>query len=86
MNSLPNSLSRIKASWAPTTKEIKVPTLILGGKQDVLLPSRNSKILARNTSNSELKILQGGHGFWIESEKEFTKVVLDFLSKYKIQE
>ena len=67
-------------------KEIKVPTLILGGKQDVLLPSRNSKILARNISNSELKILQGGHGFWIESEKEFTKVVLDFLSKYKIQE
>ena len=64
--------------------EIKIPTLILVGKKDVLLPPRNSKILHKNIANSELQILEGGHMFWIEAEKEFNKAVLDFLSKHKI--
>ncbi|MFX0136410.1 MAG: alpha/beta fold hydrolase [Candidatus Hodarchaeota archaeon] len=64
--------------------EIKIPTLILVGKNDVLLPPRNSKIIHKNIANSELQILEGGHMFWIEAEKEFNKAVIDFLSKHKI--
>ncbi|MHA1301534.1 MAG: alpha/beta fold hydrolase [Candidatus Helarchaeota archaeon] len=64
--------------------EIKVPTLILGGKQDVLLPPRHSRVLNKFIPNSELKILQGGHGFWIENEQKFADIVVNFLKKHKI--
>ncbi|NVM56342.1 MAG: alpha/beta hydrolase, partial [Candidatus Helarchaeota archaeon] len=65
-------------------KDITIPTLILVGKKDILLPARNSKILAKHIPNSELQILEGGHGFWIESEQAFNQSVLDFLRLHKI--
>lgn len=65
-------------------KNIKIPTLVLVGRQDVLLPPRNSKIITKNIPNSKLYILEGGHMFWIESEIEFAGAVLDFLSMHKI--
>ncbi|MHA1378608.1 MAG: alpha/beta fold hydrolase [Candidatus Helarchaeota archaeon] len=64
-------------------KEIKVPTLIIAGKHDVLLPPRHSKVLNRNITNSEFTILETGHGIWIESEDKFSKIVLDFLKRQK---
>ena len=66
-------------------KNIKTPTLIVVGKEDILLRPKNSKLIAKKIPNAELKVLHGGHAVWIESEKEFAKIILAFLRKHKIK-
>ena len=64
--------------------EIEIPTLIIAGRQDFILPPRHSKILAKYIPNSEFKILEGGHGLYVEAEKEFHETIIDFLNRNKI--
>lgn len=63
--------------------EIKIPTLVMVGKDDKLMPPKHSELLAKYLPNAELRILEGGHMFWIEEEKEFAKTVLNFLTNLK---
>lgn len=64
--------------------EIKVPTLVIAGDADKLVPVENSRLLASRIPNSELVILKNmGHGFNIEAETESNKVVLDFLRRHR---
>lgn len=64
--------------------EIKVPTLVIAGDADRLIPVENSRLLASRIPKTELVILKNmGHGFWVEAEAEANKVVLDFLRRHR---
>ena len=64
--------------------EIKVPTLVIAGGADRLIPVENSRLLASRIPQTELVILKNmGHGFWVEAETEANKVVLDFLKRHR---
>jgi pimeloyl-ACP methyl ester carboxylesterase len=64
--------------------EIKVPTLVIAGDADRLVPVENSRLLASRIPRAELVILKKmGHGFWVEAETEANKVVLDFLRRHR---
>jgi len=59
---------------------IQNPTLVLVGKEDVLIPPENSKILAERIPNARLQVIEGGgHQFLIEQPDLFNRAVLEFL-------
>ena len=61
-------------------KKIKLPTLILVGKNDELTPPNMAVELNSEIPNSELLIFdQGGHGLYWEVPELFNKTVLDFI-------
>jgi pimeloyl-ACP methyl ester carboxylesterase len=56
------------------------PTLVANGDHDVLIPTRNSRLLASNLPNAELSIYPGaGHGFLFQHPTEFAAEVNAFL-------
>ncbi|MFX1243215.1 MAG: alpha/beta fold hydrolase [Promethearchaeota archaeon] len=62
--------------------EIKIPTLILHGTEDQILPVENAKILAERIPSAELILIENtGHGMNIQENKLWTQKVLDFLIK-----
>jgi pimeloyl-ACP methyl ester carboxylesterase len=64
--------------------EIKLPTLVIAGDNDRLIPVENSRILASRIPKAELVIIKGaGHEFFIEDAEEANKIVLDFLGRHK---
>jgi 3-oxoadipate enol-lactonase len=59
---------------------IQNPTLVIAGKEDILIPPENSKILAERIPNARLRILErGGHQFLIEHPEVFNNALLEFL-------
>jgi pimeloyl-ACP methyl ester carboxylesterase len=67
-------------TWA-RLPQIQAPTLVLTGKEDVLVPPENSKILADRIPNARLQVIEGGgHQFLVERPDEFNRAVLDFLA------
>lgn len=62
--------------------QITAPTLVLVGKEDILLPVKLSEELAAGIPDAELVVLEGaGHGFPIEIADKFNQAVLEFLAK-----
>ena len=62
--------------------QITAPTLVLVGKEDILVPVKFSEELARGIPNAELVVLEGGgHLFMVEISDKFNQAVLDFLAK-----
>ncbi len=60
--------------------EIEVPTLIIWGAQDPLIPVAHAHIAHQMVKNSQLHILDRcGHVPQIEKPEEFNQLVLDFL-------
>jgi pimeloyl-ACP methyl ester carboxylesterase len=60
--------------------QITVPTLVITGDADRLVPPGNSDILARHIPNARLvKIPGGSHGFNFETPELFNREVLTFL-------
>lgn len=68
---------------AKELRKIKVPTLVLVGKDDILTPSAFSREVARLIPTARLKILPGGHGFAAEQAEAFNRAVLAFLKGVK---
>lgn len=58
---------------------IKQATLVVGGKDDALLPIRNSQRLAELIPNATLKELPGGHVGAMEYPNEYNQAFLEFL-------
>ena len=58
---------------------IRVPTLVLVGKDDILTPPAFSKDLAKRIRRARLGVLPGGHGFFIEHADLFNRTVIRFL-------
>jgi pimeloyl-ACP methyl ester carboxylesterase len=62
-------------------------TLILAGKDDILVPPRNSERLAELLPNATLKVLPGGHVGAMEHPEEYNAAIAEFLgagSKAKV--
>jgi 3-oxoadipate enol-lactonase len=63
-------------------RQITVPTLVITGDADRLIPPANSDILAREIPNARLVKLPGGsHGFNFETPDAFNREVLAFLAE-----
>jgi len=61
--------------------QIRVPTLVLHGKRDVLVPPENGPILAKAIPNAKFVYFENSaHGLIEEMEKAIS-IVLDFLAK-----
>jgi len=64
-------------------KKIRVPTLVLVGRDDILTPPGFSRELARLIPKARLKVIPGAHGFFIEEADAFNRAVLAFLRGVK---
>ena len=63
-------------------KQIAAPTLVLVGKEDILLPVKQSEELAALIPNAKLVVLDGGaHGFSVEIADKFNRAVMEFLGQ-----
>ena len=58
---------------------IKAETLVVTGKDDLLVPSRNSEKLNKLIPGSKLQVLDGGHVGCIEFPNEYNAAFLEFL-------
>jgi pimeloyl-ACP methyl ester carboxylesterase len=58
---------------------IKADTLILTGKDDTLVPPRNSEKLNKLIPGSKLQVLDGAHVGCIEYPNEYNAAILEFL-------
>ncbi len=64
--------------------EIKVPTLVIAGDVDRLIPVENSRILASRIPGAEMFIVKNtGHGFCMEAPEQTNQAVLDFLLRHR---
>ncbi len=60
---------------------IEVPTLIVSGDDDPLVPPENSRILKSLIPHAELLFLPGGrHCFFMEMSERFNRTAVDFLA------
>jgi pimeloyl-ACP methyl ester carboxylesterase len=78
-------LAQVAATQAHDTTDrlhrITVPTLVLTGDSDLLIPPANSDLLAERIPGAQLKKLPGGsHGFNFEAPETFNGAVLEFLA------
>lgn len=60
-------------------RRLRVPALVLVGRDDNLTPPALSRALAALIPKSRLRIIPGGHGFTIECWEAFDRAVLGFL-------
>lgn len=73
----------LKHNIADRISEIKAPTLIVFGEEDILIPSKYSKILHEKIQGSEFVVLKNcGHVPPLEKPDEFNNIVLNFLKNY----
>ncbi len=60
--------------------QIKAPTLVITGARDVLIPARNSELLAERIPGARLHLIpNAGHGFTTEARDEFLQVFVPFV-------
>ena len=63
----------------PQLGAIRVPTLVVVGKEDILTPPEFSRTLTKLIRRARLAVLPGGHAFFIEEADAFNRTVLRFL-------
>lgn len=78
---------RMKAVYAHDTYErlpqITCPTLVITGKDDVLISWENSRILAERIPGAKFVLLEpAGHLFWGEQPKQSYEAILSFLHEH----
>ncbi len=62
---------------------IKAPTLVITGGKDVLIPARNSELLAERIPRAKLHIIaNAGHAFATEGRDEFLRVFVPFVKAH----
>ncbi len=62
--------------------EIKAPTLVITGDEDVIVPHENSLNLAARIPGARLRVVEGGsHTFFIERADEFNRAVTEFIEE-----
>lgn len=60
-------------------QQIHVPTLILHGRRDRIVPYRMAEEIHSRIAGSRLSTVDGGHTFFFRRSKEFTDLVTGFL-------
>jgi pimeloyl-ACP methyl ester carboxylesterase len=81
---LGNFMTQFEASRTHNTLDrlhlIEVPTLVITGTEDRLVPPRSSEALASRIPHARLVKIEGGsHSLFMEMRGRFNKEVLDFL-------
>ena len=67
---------------ADELRNIKVPTLVMVGNQDILTPRGDSEEIADRINGAELVVISGAaHGFMVEHASTFNKILKDFLRR-----
>ena len=65
--------------------EIGVPTLVIAGTEDKVIPVENSRILASRIPGAESIILEGvGHFLSVEAPEAVNKAIHGFLKEHPI--
>jgi pimeloyl-ACP methyl ester carboxylesterase len=65
--------------------QIKAPTLVITGDEDILVPPDNSHSLAKQIAGARLVIIKGGsHMFFIEQAERFNSAVIDFIDRVSL--
>jgi 3-oxoadipate enol-lactonase len=64
-------------------KNIKIPTMVLAGADDILIPMNLSKELHFLIPHSEFATAKGGHAFLWEFPGPFNQAVLGFIGKHR---
>lgn len=77
---------RMKAAYAHDAydrlPQIQCPTLVITGKDDVLISWENSRSLAERIPGAQLVLLApAGHCFWMEQPEQSRDAILGFLQK-----
>jgi poly(3-hydroxyalkanoate) depolymerase len=65
--------------WLP---QIKVPTLILMGSDDRIVPAANGRILNKRLPNSKLEYLDCGHMFMMTKPEETSQLMRNFYAEH----
>ncbi len=79
--------AQYKAMWEPDGSfarlaSVAVPTLVMHGTDDVVIPFENARILARQIPGSQLRPFEGsGHLFFHERPAETARVVTEHLRR-----
>ena len=60
---------------------VDVPTLVLGGKMDQMVPYLASEEIARTIPNAELATFETGHACMIEEMEPFNRKIEEFLAR-----
>jgi len=61
-------------------KNLKIPTFIIDGKEDNLVPPQNSEILAENIPGAKITLIENvGHGMFTQVPILMAKTLLEFL-------
>jgi 3-oxoadipate enol-lactonase len=63
---------------ASRLEQIQMPTLVITGTEDRLIPPENSRLLAERIRGAILKKLPGGHVFMFEYPDAFNRAVIEF--------
>lgn len=64
-------------------RSLQVPTLVIHGSHDVLVPTGNAPLLAQRIPGAELVIVEGaGHHFYSEQPEASAKAILGFLARH----
>ena len=62
--------------------EVRVPTLVVSGSQDILTPTADGEDLAHHIPGADLVIIAGAaHGFPVEHALTFNRLIGDFLGR-----
>lgn len=62
-------------------KNIKTPTLVLSGKEDILVPHENSILLAENIPGAKISLFDNlGHALFTPDPLLIAKIIIDFLT------
>ncbi|MGH7878457.1 MAG: alpha/beta fold hydrolase [Candidatus Binataceae bacterium] len=79
--------NRMKAAFKHDTYDrlarITCPTLVITGRDDALISSENSRLLAAQIPGAQLEILEpAGHCFWLEQPEHAAKTIGRFLDSH----
>ena len=73
-----------RADSAPTLREVRVPTLVVCGDEDVLTPMAEAETLQRGIAGSRLAAIpQAGHLANLENPAVFNRVLQEFLAEVR---
>jgi pimeloyl-ACP methyl ester carboxylesterase len=69
-------------AWRPgdAAKQLTQPALVVAGRDDILVPPRNSERLAALIPGARLEVLPGAHAGCLEHPELYNQLFLDFLS------
>lgn len=73
----------LKVNFSDSINRIKIPTLIIAGKNDVFIPPYHSEKIRNSVPNSKLKIIDNAvHNMLVEHPEETYFIINEYLNKF----